>query len=315
MPSAAIVATTNHHGKLRKELKQHSYLYVLMFGGLAFFIVFKYLPMIGIVIAFKNYRPWIGIVESEWVGFFWFERFFTSRFAWRLIRNTLVISFAKLLFGFPVPILFAILLNEVRSGPLKRVAQTASYFPHFVSWVIAGGLFIMILSPSSGMVNKVIVLFGGEPVHFLLEPQYFRGILVLTSIWKDFGWGSIVYLAAIAGVDPQLYEAARIDGARKWHEIVHITLPAIIPIATIMLVLRLGQIMNEDFQQILVFLRDNPLLYEKGDVLETYVYRVGILEAQYSFATAVSVFKNLTGLILVLIVNRVAKILGQEALW
>jgi putative aldouronate transport system permease protein len=309
------MASVSRRTTLRKSFRRHGYLYALLFGGFAFFVVFKYLPMFGIVIAFKNYKPWEGILGSEWVGFYWFERFFTSRYAWRLVRNTLVISFAKLLFGFPIPILFAILLNEIRSRPFKRVAQTVSYFPHFLSWVISGGLFIMVLSPSSGMVNKLIVFFGGEPIHFLLEPRYFRSILVLTAIWKSFGWGSIIYLAAIAGIDPQLYEAARMDGARKWHEILHITIPAIIPVATIMLVLQLGRIMNEDFQQILIFLRNNPLLYEKGDVLETYVYRAGILEAQYSFASAVEVFKNLTGLVLVMVVNRVVKALGQEALW
>jgi putative aldouronate transport system permease protein len=293
----------------------YKHLYLLLGFGLLFFVIFKYVPMFGIVVAFKDYKPWVGILPSEWVGLYHFQRFFQSMYAWRLIRNTLVISFSKLIVGFPMPIIFAILLSEVRVSAYKRVVQTVSYFPHFISWVIAGGIFISILSPSTGLVNTAIKWVGAEPIHFLMEPPYFVPILVVSSVWKNFGWGSIVYLAAISGIDPQLYEAARIDGAKKLQEIWHITIPSIIPVATILLVLRLGQIMNEDFQQILMFLQNNPILYEVGDVLETYVYRVGLLEAKYSFAAAVGVFKNVTGLVLVLAVNWTTKRLGQEALW
>lgn len=288
--------------------------------GLLFYVIFKYLPMFGVIVAFKDYKPWVGVFRSEWVGLYHFRAFFRSIYLWRLIRNTLVISFSKLIFGFPIPILFAVLLVEVRNKVYKRTVQTVTYFPHFLSWVVVGGFFISFLSPSTGPINAILGAVGLDPIPFMMSPPWFIPVIVATSVWKEFGWQSIVYLAAISSIDPQLYEAARIDGANKFQEVLRITIPHVIPIAVILLVLRIGHILSEDFQQILMFLQGNPLLYEVGDVIETYVYRVGILGdggsvPRYSYAAAVGLFKNFTGLLLVLAVNRAAKLLGQEALW
>jgi putative aldouronate transport system permease protein len=308
---------------LWKSIKRHRMLVFMALPAIVAILIFKYGPMFGLVIAFKDYKPWVGVLESEWVGFYHFRQFFSSVYFVRLLRNTTLISFGKLLFGFPVPIIFAILLTEVRVRWYQRTIQTVTYFPHFLSWVVVGGFFISMLSPSTGLVNIIIQRLGGEPIAFMLEPSWFRPIAITTSVWKEFGWQSIVFLAAIAGIDPQLYEAARVDGAKKLQEIFRITLPQIIPIAVILLVLRIGHILSEDFQQILMLIQDNPILYDTGDVIETYVYRVGIVGEggagsgipRYSYAAAVGFFKSFIGMILVLLVNRAAKLLGQEALW
>jgi putative aldouronate transport system permease protein len=296
-------------------IKRYRYVYLLMSIGLLYFLIFKYVPMGGIVIAFKNYKPWKGILESPWVGFFHFRRFFQSVYFVRLVRNTLMINLGKLLIGFPFPIIFALLLNELKISGLKKSIQTVTYLPHFLSWVVVGGLFLTMLSPSQGIINSIIAGMGFEKIHFMMEPAWFKPIIIITSIWKGFGWGSIVYLAAISGIDPQLYESSRMDGANRFQDAWHITLPQLTPIIVILLVLNLGKILNDDFQQILFFLQDNPALYEAGDVIETYVYRVGITGAEYSTAAAVGLFKNVIGLIMVLLVNKAAKKLGQEALW
>ncbi len=296
-------------------MKRYKYVYLLMSLGILYFIIFKYVPMVGIIIAFKNYKPWTGIWDSPWVGFFHFRRFFQSVYFGRLISNTLTINMGKLFIGFPFPIIFALLLNELKIPWLKKSIQTSTYLPHFLSWVVVGGLFLTMLSPSQGIVNKLIEALGFEKVHFMMQPSWFKPIIITTHIWKSFGWGSIIYLAAISGIDPQLYESSRMDGANRFQDAWHITLPQIVPIIVILLVLSLGKILNDDFQQILFFLQDNPALYEAGDVIETYVYRVGITGAEYSTATAVGVFKNVVGLVMVLVVNKAAKKLGQEALW
>ena len=300
---------------LANRISRYKYLYFLMSFGILYYIVFKYLPMFGIFIAFKDYKPWRGIFASEWIGFYHFTRFFKSVYFVRLLTNTLTINIGKLLIGFPFPIIFALLLNEVRRRRFKSIVQTVSYLPHFLSWVIAGGFFISILSPSSGIVNHAIVALGGEPIHFMQDPAYFKPIVIISSVWKEFGWGSIVYLAAISGLDSEMFEAARLDGASRWQEITRITIPSIVPIIVVLLILNLGKVLNDDFEQILFMLQDNPILYEAGDVIETYVYRVGVQGGDYSFATAVGLFKNFIGLVLVLSVNWIAKKLGQEALW
>lgn len=296
-------------------MKRYSYVYLLMTVGLVYYIIFKYVPMSGIIIAFKDYKPWKGVFDSPWVGFFHFRRFFSSVYFGRLVRNTLTINLGKLLIGFPFPIIFALMLNELRLPGMKKSIQTISYLPHFLSWVVVGGLFLTMLSPSQGIVNKIIAGLGFEKIHFMIEPSWFKPIIIMTHVWKSFGWDSIVYLAAIAGIDPQLYESSRLDGANRFQDAWFITLPQLAPIIVILLVLSLGKILNDDFQQILFFIQDNPALYEVGDVIETYVYRVGIRGAEYSIATAVGVFKNLVGLVMVLSVNWFAKKLGQEALW
>jgi len=287
-------------------------LYLFLIPGVAYFIIFKYLPMYGIIIAFQDYSPFRGISGSEFVGLKHFIRFFTDDEFATVFRNTLLISLYKLVFGFPVPILLALMLNEVRIGWFKKTTQTLFYIPHFFSWVIFGGIVIQVLS-STGIVNSVLHRFGMEPVLFFEHKEYFRSIVVISDIVKESGWASIVYLAAIAGVDPALYEAARMDGAKKRHEIWHITLPCIGSTIMILLILRLGSVLELGVQQ--VFMLYNPLVYEVGDIIDTYVYRVGLTEQKYSFAAAVGLFQSVVGLILIYVANGLSKRFGGGGLW
>jgi putative aldouronate transport system permease protein len=297
---------------LDKTLRADWLLYLFLLPGIAYFIIFKYLPMYGIIIAFQDYSPFRGISGSEFVGLKHFIRFFTDDEFATVFRNTLLISLYKLVFGFPVPILLALMLNEVRVGWFKKTTQTLLYIPHFFSWVIFGGIVIQVLS-STGIVNSVLHRFGLEPVLFLGHKEYFRSIVVISDIVKESGWASIVYLAAIAGVDPSLYEAARMDGARKWQEIWHVTLPGIRSTVMIMLILRLGSVLELGVQQVLMLY--NPLVYDVGDIIDTYVYRVGLTEQKYSFATAVGLFQSVVGLLLIYISNGLSKRFGGGGLW
>lgn len=297
---------------LAKTLRADWMLYLFLIPGVAYFIIFKYLPMYGIIIAFQDYSPFRGISGSEFVGLKHFIRFFTDDEFATVFRNTLLISLYKLVFGFPVPILLALMLNEVRIGWFKKTTQTLFYIPHFFSWVIFGGIVIQVLS-STGIVNSVLHRFGMEPVLFFEHKEYFRSIVVISDIVKESGWASIVYLAAIAGVDPALYEAARMDGAKKRHEIWHITLPCIGSTIMILLILRLGSVLELGVQQ--VFMLYNPLVYEVGDIIDTYVYRVGLTEQKYSFAAAVGLFQSVVGLILIYVANGLSKRFGGGGLW
>ncbi|WP_409340266.1 ABC transporter permease [Paenibacillus sp. MBLB4367] len=298
---------------VRNNLRKYWDLYLIMVPGIVYLVVFKYLPMWGIVIAFQNYSVFTGIRASEWVGIAHFQEMFTNPEFFRIFRNTLLISLYKLVWGFPGPIVLAILLNEVRRAWFKRSIQTLVYLPHFLSWVIIGGILINVLSPTEGIVNRIIQMFGLEPVFFLADPGWFRSVLVVSDIWKEVGWGAIIYLAALAGIDPQQYEAAIIDGANKWRQIWHITLPALLSTIVILFVLRLGHVLDVGFEQIFVLY--HPIVYEVSDVIETFVYRVGITQGQFSFSTAVGLFKSVIGLILVVAANRLAKKLGQSGIW
>lgn len=300
------------HLRTIRKMRADIVLYMLLLPGLLYFIVFKYMPMYGIIIAFQDYSPFKGIGGSEFVGLKHFLRFFEDDEFITVFRNTLLISFYKLVFGFPFPILLALMLNEVRKMAFKRIAQTLFYIPHFFSWVIFGGIVIQVLS-SKGMINTVIAFFGGDPILFMAEKEYFRSILVISDIIKESGWASIIYLAAIAGVDPSLYEAATMDGAKKRHEIWHITLPSIKTTIVILFILQLGNILELGVQQ--VFMLYNPLVYEVGDIIDTYVYRVGLTQQKYSFATAVGLFQATVGLILIYAANAFAKRYSGGGLW
>ncbi len=303
-------------GKLRNTLKQykkHKSLFLLFFPVLAYFIIFKYLTMYGVVIAFKDYYPRVGVFHSEWIGFKNFEKLFSGIYFLPVLRNTLVISFAKLIFGFPMPILLCLLLNEVKNLKFKKAVQTISYLPHFIGWVVLAGIVKEVFSPSRGIVNYIIQALGGEPIFFLGSKEWFRDILVGTSIWKDCGWGTIVYLAAIAGIDSQLYEAADLDGANRLQKIRHITLPGIVPIIVIMFILKVGQVIDDDFDQIYNLL--NAQVMEVGDVIGTYTYRVGLQQMNYGYSAAVGLFKNVIALILVTCSNWLAKRLSDSSLW
>lgn len=281
--------------------------------GLLYFIVFHYVPIYGVQIAFRDYFFLKGMWRSPWVGWDNFRDAFALGSFWEVFGNTLVISTLKLLFGFPAPIVLALLLNEMRSVRFRRVAQTISYLPHFLSWVVLGGLFKQLLSPSFGPVNAAIAALGLKPVYFLANPATFRGVLVVTSVWKEIGWGSIIYLAALAGVDPQLYEAALIDGASRRHRIRYVTIPSLAPVITIMILLGLRTIVQDDFDQI--FNLYNEAVYSVGDVIGTYVYRVGLVELRYGLSTAVGLFRNVAAFALIVGANAVARRISDYGVW
>lgn len=304
-------------GKTFSNIWKARYLYILILPGLIYYLVFKYLPMFGVIIAFKDYQPWLGLwnglVKTDWVGFANFRRLFSSMMFPQLMENTMLISFYKLFFGFPAPILLALLLNEVSNAIFKRSIQSISYVPHFLSWVVVGGILTNLLSPSYGVINGFLKSLGYQPIYFMTVPEYFRGLLVVTDVWKSIGWGSIIYLATLTGISPELYEAATIDGAGKWKQLLHITLPGLKSTIIIVLILRIGHVLDAGFDQILTLY--NPTVFSVSDILDTYVYREGILNASYSFSTAVGLFKSSIGLVLVLITNYLSKKAGEEALW
>lgn len=295
---------------------KYRYLHLMMLPCILFFLIFKYIPMYGLIIAFKDYDAvggfW-GILSAPWVGLENFRRFFSSIYFGRLLRNTLLISIYRLIFSFPAPIIMAILINEIRNTKFKRAVQTITYMPHFLSWVIVSGLLIVLLSPTSGPVAELYRQLGMEPVTFLSDTRYFRSLLVMSEVWKSVGWGTIIYLAAITGIDQEIYEAATVDGASRIQKIFKITLPQMSDIISIMLILAVGKILDENFEQ--VFNMYSPAVYEVADVFETYVYRTGILNAQYSYSAAVGVFKSVVSLILVLVSNKIAQMLGNEGIW
>lgn len=293
----------------------YRYIYLLMLPGLLYFIIFHYVPMWGVIIAFQDFRPWQGLLNSPWVGLKNFELFFNSPYFVRLIRNTLVISGLSLAFVFPAPILLSILLNEVRHSAYKRFIQTISYFPHFISWVVIGGLLIYMFSVNVGFVNSVLADFGISPIRVLGNHRVFLPLLVGSAIWKEIGWGAIIYLAAIAGISPEQYEAATVDGANRFQRIMYITLPSMAPVIVIMLILRIGAILNVNFLQILVITGNDAGLYEVGDVIDTWVYRAGFFQGQMSLATAVGLFKGVISLVLVYGANRLANKLTDSGLW
>ncbi|SFP97157.1 ABC transporter permease [Caldicoprobacter faecalis] len=317
----------NHYAAVKQQRKQpnivvkkfivtiskYKYLYLMLIPGITFFIIFHYVPMYGAIIAFKEYNIMQGILGSPWVGFKYFKQAFESPFFGQILWNTFIISVYKLIWGFPAPIILALLLNEVKNMIFRRTIQTISYLPHFISWVVIGGMFTDLLSPQTGVVNNIIKMFGGQPIYFMASKEWFRTVLVVSSIWKEVGWNSIIYLAALSSIDPQLYEASQIDGANRWQQTWYITLPGIMSTIAILLILRLGNILNAGFEQI--FIMYNPSVYEVADIIDTWVYRTGIQGMRYSLATAVGLFKSVVGFILVVTSNWIAKRMGESGIW
>lgn len=292
--------------------KKYSSLSLMMLPVILYYIIFHYVPMYGAIIAFKDYNFADGIMHSPWIGLANFKRMFASGSFFEVFRNTLVISLYKLLTGFPAAILFAILLNELVCQKFKKTVQTISYLPHFLSWVVLGGMFTQLLS-LSGPLNILLTKLGAEPVFFLGDKRCFRGVLVATALWKSVGWNSIIYLAALAGIDPQLYEAARIDGAGKFKQIVHVTLPSLVPVITIMFIFNVGAIVNDDFDQI--FNLYNEAVYSVGDVISTYNYRIGMINNEYGYSTAVGLFKNVIAITLIIMTNFISKKFNDYGIW
>ena len=288
-------------------------LYLMVLLPVVYLIIFKYTPMFGVLIAFKQYNVIDGILGSPWVGFQHFEAFFRSPNFWLLIKNTLGISFYSLLAGFPIPILLALALNEVRSRLFKRTVQMVTYAPHFISTVVMVSIIILMLTPHVGVVERLFQLLGLPTTNFMGEPGLFKSIYVWSGVWQEMGYASIIYMAALASVDPALYEAARIDGASRLKKMIHIDFPALIPISVILLILNLGSVMSVGFEKI--YLMQNPLNISTSEVISTYVYKVGLLNANFSFSTAVGLFNSVVNLILLVSVNFVARRISENSLW
>jgi putative aldouronate transport system permease protein len=296
-----------------KLMRKNYDLYLLLLPVLLHYLLFCYLPMYGVQIAFKRFSAAQGIWGSEWVGLLHFQRFFSSYYFKRLISNTLGLSLYSLVVGFPLPIILALMLNEVKSNGFKRTVQTVTYIPHFLSTVVMVGMIISFLSPATGIINKIMGLVGIAPIYFMTEAKWYQTIYVLSGVWQTTGWGAIIFLAALSGIEPELYESARIDGATRLRQCLHITIPLLMPTAVILLILRTGQIMSVGFEK--AYLMQNDLNLSKADIIATYVYRKGLIDAEFSFSTAVGVFNSAINLILLTTVNTIAKRVSGSSLW
>lgn len=302
---------------LRKQTMRRGWrmrhFYVLLSSAILLLILFKYRPMYGILIAFKEFRVGTGIWDSEWNNFLWFERIFSDHFFWRALRNTIILSLLKLIVAFPAPIILALLFNEVQNLTYKRITQSVSYLPHFISWVVLSGILRELLSISRGPVPFLMEQLGFEAINFLTNKPTFRGLLIFTGIWQGVGFGTIIYLAALSGIDPQLYESAAIDGTNRFQNVIHITIPSLLPVITILLLLNIGNILEQGGDQILNLY--NPVVYEVSDILDTLVLRSGIQQAKYGYATAMQLFQNMVGMAILLVANTVIRRYNEYGIW
>ncbi|MCL2833087.1 MAG: ABC transporter permease subunit [Treponema sp.] len=298
--------------RLVQDYQKHKWLYWMIAPVLVYYIIFEYIPMAGQVIAFQNYRPARGIMGSDWVGFKNFISFFRGPFSGRVISNTIILSAYELLFAFPMPIILALLLNELKGNIFKRTVQTITYMPHFISLVIMCGMIVNFTS-SWGVITNLFSLFGFTPTNLLSKPQYYRPIYVASTIWKTIGWGSIIYLATLSNVDASLIEAAEIDGAGRFRKIYHIIIPALVPIIAIQLIMRIGQIMSQGAEKTILLY--SPVVYQTADIIASYVYRIGITEQNYSIAAAVGMFNSIVNLAMLVFANWFSRRFVQESLW
>lgn len=305
-------ARQSYWRRLGKNIVQYKGLYLMLVPVVAYYLIFHYQPMYGLQIAFKDFSFRKGIIGSPFVGLKYFREFLSSYYFWRLIRNTLSLSIQDLLWGFPAPILLAVLINEVRCSGYKKAVQSLTYLPHFISVVVVCSMVKDFLS-LNGVVNSVISAFGGDPVNFFAHGEYFAGIYVGSNIWQQLGWGSIIYLSALVNIDPQLYEAARLDGAGKLRQIFSITLPSILPTIVIMFILRTGKILSLGAEKVLLLY--NPTIYEYADIISTFVYRKGLEDANYSYAAAVGLFNSVVNFIMLFAINRLSKKVSDNSLW
>lgn len=296
-----------------KYMKRAFPFYLMIFPGVLLFIIFRYLPMFGVFIAFKDYTPFRGVWKSEWIGLQNFVRLFSEQDFLLLLKNTLYLNLLDTFIGFPFPILLALLLNEVRIKYFKNTMQTILYAPHFLSWVVIVGITVLFLRSQDGGLNVFLDALGYARIDFMTNPDYFRPLWLFHNIWQGAGWGAIIYLAAIASIDPALYEAATVDGASRLRQIWHITLPSLKTIIVIMFILRLGNFIDVGFEHI--FLLQNPLNLQVSDVFETYVYRIGLVQGDFSYSTAVGLFKSVVGLVMIVAANTIAKRLGEEGVY
>lgn len=309
---AALPAHKMTSEQRKKKIKKCKYLYIIMLVPMIYYILFHYLPMYGVIVAFKDYNIVKGVMGSPWAGLKHFKKFLADPYFWTLVRNTLLLNIYGLVWGFPIPIILALMLNELRGGKFKRVVQTVSYLPHFISTVVVCGMVVNFLS-TDGILNQFVQMLGGEKTQFLMDPKYFRTIFTASGIWQTAGWTSIIYLSALTGVDQEVVEAAMIDGANRWQRIRHVTLPAITPTISTMLIMNLGKLMNLGYEKVLLLY--NGSTYETADVISTYVYRRGILSNDFSYATAVGLFQSVIGVILLVTANKVSKKISETSLW
>lgn len=301
--------------RVGKDLTKHADAYIMVIPVIIFYILFCYKPMYGVIIAFKDYSPAAGVWGSKWAdsfGFRHFIDFFSSYYFKRVLRNTLVISLSSIVFGFPAPIIFALMLNEIKNLKFKKMVQTISYMPHFISMIVVASLIKFFVS-DTGVITSIITAFGGDKVSMLAVPKYFVPIYVISGIWQELGWGAIIYLSALAGIDQELYEAARIDGANRWKQTLYVTLPGISGTVIIMLLLRIGSIMSVGYEKIILLY--NPGIYETADVISTFVYRKGLLEYEWSYSTAVGIFNSIINFVIVVIFNKVSRKVTEVSLW
>lgn len=301
------------NNKTLRSYWSNRYIVAMLFIGLVYYAVFCYGPMYGIQIAFKDYKFLKGISGSPWIGLENFKMMFGGSGFLEVFKNTVIISFYKIIFGFPAPIILALMLNEVGHNAYKRIIQTISYLPHFISWVIISGILLQVLSPSTGAVNYIIKMLGFEPVFFMGDSTWFRGTLVASSIWKNIGFSSIIYLATLSSINTELYEAAYIDGATRFKRIIHVTIPGLMPVIMIQLILTVGSIISDDFDQI--FNMYNKAVYDVADVISTYTYRMGLENMQYSFSTAVSLSLNLIAFALIVLTNVITSRYSDYGIW
>ncbi|MBM7599997.1 putative aldouronate transport system permease protein [Virgibacillus halotolerans] len=303
----------NKKPKRNRKILQNWQLYIFILPAFLYFFIFHYIPMYGVQIAFKDFIPSKGIWGSEWVGLEHFKRFFDSYYFWDLIKNTLGISVYELVVGFPLPIILALAINEAKDGLYKKTVQTVTYAPHFISVVVMAGMIIAFLSPATGIINHGLGLLGIDPIPFMSDPKWFKTVYVFSGVWQSTGWGTIIYLAALSGVDPQHHEAAIVDGATRLQRIWYINIPALVPTMVILLIMNVGNIMALGFEKILLL--QNPLNMESSNVIATFVYQAGLLDAQYSFAAAVGLFNSVINAILLITVNQIAKKTSETSLW
>jgi putative aldouronate transport system permease protein len=297
---------------LLKDLLRNKLLYVMMVPALAYYFIFQYGPMYGAIIAFKDYSPNIGILKSEWVGLAHFKDFFSGFYFWRIFKNTVLISIYTLIFEFPAPIILALLINELRNNKFKRIVQSVTYMPYFISLIVICGI-VKDFTNSGGIINSAFMYFGGDGKTMLQNPDYFRPIYIASEIWQRIGWESIIYIAALSAVDQEQYEAARMDGAGRWRQMWNVTIPGILPTIMIMFILRMGNLLNVGFEKIILLY--NPAIYDTADVISSYVYRKGLLEFGWSFSTAVGLFNSIINLMLLIAANYISRKVSENSLW
>ncbi|NSW89478.1 MAG: sugar ABC transporter permease [Firmicutes bacterium] len=295
-----------------RQWQKNKYVYIMAVPVLLYYIIFHYWPMYGAIIAFKDFSPSKGILGSPWCGFDHFEMFFTSYYIVRLIRNTLLLSIYNIIFSFPAPIILALMLNEVRNKYYKSLVQTISYLPHFISLVVIIGM-VLEFTSREGLINDIIAIFGIERIPFMIDTKWFRSVYIASDIWQSVGWNSIIYLAALSNINPNLYEAANIDGAGRWRQMLNVTLPGIAPTVIILLILRIGNLMSVGYEKIILMY--NPTIYETADVISSFVYRKGILEMSYSYSTAIGLFNSIINFLLLILANTVSRNVSETSLW